>query len=67
MSTNVRSRVACNAHVCFGNECRTLRIDDMRIWATIGDGCPSKSRGKSNSFVVSRDNTFSEDMFSVIV
>ena len=67
VSTKTRSRVACRAQVCLGHECRILRMDDMRSCATIGDGCPSSPLGRLNSFVVTKERTFSDDTLSVIV
>jgi len=66
VSTNILSRVACSAHVCFGHEWSTLRIDEIRSWDTIGDGWPSRFGGRVNSFVVNKDRTFSDEMLVVI-
>ena len=60
VSTKILSRVLWSAHVCFGHEWRRPRMDDMRTWAMMGDGWPSRFSGRKNSLLDNKDRVFSK-------
>ena len=66
VSTKIRSSVECSDQVCCGKLCSIVRIEFTNVWGTMGFGDLSSPSGRSNSFVVSRDMFFSEDMLVVI-